>query len=259
MLHIQQYVKAQSLDEAYELVQKNRNNLVLGGMMWLRMEERHVPVAIDVSNLHLDTIEEREDAFVIGAMTTLRTLETHPALTAYTQGMLRDCVKDIVGVQFRNTATIGGSVYSRFGFSDIICALLSLDCEVVLHKGGVVALHEYIEMPYERDILTHIIIKKTKLRCAYTCVRKSATDLPVLNVSAAKVDNIYRICVGSRPKRAMRIEVDVTKSLEEIAKEMVDMFPCEDNMRASKAYRKRLIEACVYRVLKNIEEEPSCR
>ena len=32
MLRIQQYVKAQSLEEAYTLLTKNRNNQILGGM-----------------------------------------------------------------------------------------------------------------------------------------------------------------------------------------------------------------------------------
>lgn len=36
MLQIQQYIKSASLDEAYELLQKNRNNQILGGMIWLR-------------------------------------------------------------------------------------------------------------------------------------------------------------------------------------------------------------------------------
>ena len=42
----------------------------------------------------------------------------------------------IVGVPFRNCATVGGSVFSRFGFSDLTCALLALDASVVLYRGG---------------------------------------------------------------------------------------------------------------------------
>ncbi len=37
LLTIDRYVKAQSLKEAYELCQK-RNNVVLGGMLWLKMQ-----------------------------------------------------------------------------------------------------------------------------------------------------------------------------------------------------------------------------
>lgn len=67
MLTIDRYVKAQSLKEAYELCQK-RNNVVLGGMLWLKMQDRKVGAAIDLCGLGLDQITEREDAFEIGAM-----------------------------------------------------------------------------------------------------------------------------------------------------------------------------------------------
>ena len=61
MLRIQQYVKAQSLEEAYTLLTKNRNNQILGGMCWLKMEDRLIPCAIDLGDLGLDKIEESGD------------------------------------------------------------------------------------------------------------------------------------------------------------------------------------------------------
>jgi len=39
MFYYNQYVRAQSLDEAYELYQK-KPNFVLGGMLWLKMRMR---------------------------------------------------------------------------------------------------------------------------------------------------------------------------------------------------------------------------
>ena len=122
MLTIQQYCKAKSLDEAYELLQKNRMNQIIAGMLWLRMQERTIPVAIDLCDLHLDMIEEDEDSFTIGAMTSLRALETHEGLQEAFGSLLTDALKDIVGVQFRNTATLGGSFFVPYQF-DI--ALLS--------------------------------------------------------------------------------------------------------------------------------------
>ena len=59
-------------------------------------------------------------------MTSLRTLETHPALNAWCQNMLCDSVKDIVGVQLRNMATLGGSLYSRFGFSGCFMCIFGI-------------------------------------------------------------------------------------------------------------------------------------
>ena len=100
MLTIDRYVKAQSLKEAYELCQK-RNNVVLGGMLWLKMQDRKVGAAIDLCGLGLDQITEREDAFEIGAMVSLRELEKHPGLNELTGGAISNSVEHIVGVQFR--------------------------------------------------------------------------------------------------------------------------------------------------------------
>ena len=84
MLKIKNYVKAESLEQAYELNQK-RTACVLGGMVWLKMGNRVVTTAIDLSGLGLDTITETEGEFVIGCMTPLRDLELHQGLHTYTK------------------------------------------------------------------------------------------------------------------------------------------------------------------------------
>lgn len=61
MLKIKQYVKAESLEQAYELNQKKTNRIV-GGMLWLKMSTAQIQTAIDLSGLGLDQIEETEDA-----------------------------------------------------------------------------------------------------------------------------------------------------------------------------------------------------
>ena len=70
MLTIDRYLRAASLEEAYEAVQK-KNSAVLGGMLWLRMSNRHITTAIDLSDLGLDSIEETDTCYRIGAYTTL--------------------------------------------------------------------------------------------------------------------------------------------------------------------------------------------
>ena len=119
MLTIKEYRRAESLEEAWQLNQK-RSNRILGGMLWLKMCKMNVQTAIDLSGLGLDGIEEREDCFSIGCMATLRQLETHPGLDQYTNGAIREALRHIVGVQFRNVATVGGSLFGRYGFSDVL-------------------------------------------------------------------------------------------------------------------------------------------
>ena len=156
MLTIKNYVKAESLEQAYELNQK-RSAKVLGGTLWLKMGNRNVQTAIDLSNLGLDKIEETEEEFKIGAMTTLRQIEKHEGLNIYTNGAVRDAVKDIVGTQFRNTATVGGSIFGRYGFSDVLTVFMAMDTTVVCHKAGEIPLAEFAKMKADRDILVKLI------------------------------------------------------------------------------------------------------
>ena len=77
MLKIKNYVKAESLQQAYELNQKKTNRL-LGGMLWMKMSSAQIQTAIDLSGLMLDQIEEKEEEFRIGCM-----------VTVYSSGILR--------------------------------------------------------------------------------------------------------------------------------------------------------------------------
>lgn len=203
MISIKEYRKAESLDEAWELNQKKANRII-GGMMWLKMSRGRVQTAIDLSGLGLDTIEERDDAFVIGSMVTLRQLETHPGINAYTDGAVKEALRHIVGVQFRSGATVGGSLFGRYGFSDVLTLFMTLDAEAELYKGGVIPVPVFAEMSYDRDVLVRVIVKKKPERYYYQSVRNTDTDFPALTCGAAlAADGSLRLCFGARPQKAM--------------------------------------------------------
>ena len=195
------YVRVGNAAEAYELLQKNRNNKIVGGGIWMRLGLRRVATAIDLSACGLDQIEETETEFRIGAMCTLRQLERHAGLNALVNNVFEFAVHDIVGVQLRNTATVGGSIYGRFGFSDVLSAFLALDSYVELTGAGRVPLAEFVDMGYVRDVIEHIVVVKHDYRASYEAVRKAATDFPSLNVTAAWWDNSWHVTVGARPLR----------------------------------------------------------
>ena len=64
MITIQKYVRAQSLEEAWQLNQ-NKKNRILGGMLWMRLSNTMINTAIDLSELGLDSIEENEPYRII--------------------------------------------------------------------------------------------------------------------------------------------------------------------------------------------------
>lgn len=260
MMTIQNYVLAQSLEEAYQLNQ-NKRSRILGGMLWLKMTNLTVPTAIDLSALGLNTIDETPDAFSIGAMVTLRQLEQHAALNEYTQNAVAKAVQDIVGVQFRNLATVGGSIFGRFGFSDVLTVFLSMDAYVELYKGGIVPLAEFAAQDYDRDILVRLIVKKHPGRFAYQAMRITRTDFPVLTCAASQMDGTCRVAIGARPSRAMLVEdtqgilaAGITEaSAQAFADFAADHTPTDGNLRGSAAYRTHLVRVLTKRALLELE------
>lgn len=244
MLRIKEFVKAESLEQAYELNQK-RTNRILGGMLWMRMTNAQIQKAIDLSDLGLDKIEETEDEFLIGCMVTLRQMELHEGLNETSEGLVRNCVEDIVGVQFRNLATVGGSLFGRFGFSDVLTAFLAMDSYVELYKGGIVPLSEFAAMKRDNDILVRVIVKKTKGHYVYQSHRNTKTDFPVLAVAASKMGDEIKVSVGARPARAVLFAAkDLTEdSVCQVAQKVVT----GTNLRASKEFRSHLAKVLIGR------------
>ena len=202
MFYYNQYVRAQSLDEAYELYQK-KPNFVLGGMLWLKMKNKTLGMAIDLCDLGLDQIDEDENEFRIGAYATLRQIETHEALNAYTHGAIAESVRHIVGVQFRNVATVGGSIWGRFGFSDVMTIFRALGAKVQLHKAGIMDLDEFAALPRTtRDVLVSVIVPKNAKGVVYLSQRNQSTDFPVLTCAVANRSGRYVAVIGASPYMA---------------------------------------------------------
>ncbi len=256
MFQADDYVKVEHLDAAYELCQK-RSSLVVGGMVWLKMENVKKRTIIDLSGLGLDTIEEREDGFSIGCMCSLRSLETNEGLNRYFGGIFKECTRHIVGVQMRSCATVGGSIYGRFGFSDILTCMLALDAWVELHHEGVVPLAEFAARPVsrnEKDILVRVWIKKDGRRAAYASQRNTRTDFPVLAVCVSRLARDWYISIGARPAKARvtRITEDDFDTLTDMAAEAAGSFSYGTNGRGSAEYRKRLAAIYTRRLMESL-------
>lgn len=259
MISIREYHRAASLEEAYQLNQK-RGNRLLGGMLWLKLSRYGVQTAIDLGGLGLDKIEEGPEGLRLGAMVTLRQLELSQPLAAYSQGAAAQAVGRIVGVQFRNLATLGGSIYGRFGFSDVLTLFLALDATVELYKRGPLPLADYINLPYDRDIITHLGLPgEEPVAVAYQSARLTETDFPLLTCACAVRPAGLRIAIGARPGKALLLpglEDYAGRSLGEaeigaLAAQAAATVPTGSNTRGSAAYRSHLVGVLTARALRS--------
>ena len=261
-MNITHYVKAESLEEAYTLNQK-KTAAILGGGCWLRLGQQRVGrTIIDLENLGLDKIEETKNEFIIGCMVSLRCLELSKELEVFTNGALRESLHHIVGTQFRNMATIGGSLFGRFGFSDVLTCFLVLDTEVELYKAGRVSLAQFVGIKPDKDILVRVIVKKTPRVVAYESLRLTATDFPVLACAVSKDmdDGVVRCAIGARPVKAGLFREGQELFCDGFSAEAIKMYAAcvqnrfvfGSNIRASAAYRKDMAEVLVTRALTKI-------
>lgn len=272
MFYYNQYVRAQSLDEAYELYQK-KPNFVLGGMLWLKMKNKTLGTAIDLCDLGLDQIDEDENEFRIGAYATLRQIETHEALNAYTHGAIAESVRHIVGVQFRNVATVGGSIWGRFGFSDVMTIFRALGAKVQLHKAGIMDLDEFAALPRTtRDVLVSVIVPKNAKGIVYLSQRNQSTDFPVLTCAVANRSGRYVAVIGASPymaepvwdedgildgitgaksdgNKALTENYENNEKIEKFAGYVADHIRFGSNIRAGAEYREMICKVLTRRAI----------
>ena len=262
MFTVMDIVQPATVEEAYSILTKRKNNQVIGGSAWLRMGSKRIGTAVELSQLNLDYIKEDEEYIEIGAMTTFRSLETSEVIENNFGRIIKDSVKDIIGVQFRNVVTVGGTIYSKFGFSDLIVALLALDTEVELVNSGRIKLYDFLNKEYEKDLLTKIYIKKNDVKATYKSLRNAQSDYALLNVSVSKNDNKVKIYVGARPQIATLAvkasEFLSNNELSDVNIEKASQIVSEElafgtNMRASKEYRTLMSKVLVKRALMEVK------
>lgn len=261
MFTIGNVVQPGTIEEAYKVLTENRNNIILGGSAFLRLSSRRINTAVDLSNLDLNYITEHEDYIEIGATTTFRDIEISPLLNQSYSGVLPKALSNIIGVQFRNIVMVGASIYSRYGFSDLLTALLALETEIELYNGGRMPLERFLNNSYQKDILTRIFIKRNNRKTAFHDLRNSASDYPILNVAVSELNNQWKITVGARPGRASiaynaskglsKIELG-SKSIDDIAALASEEMIFGTNMRGTAEYRKAICKVLVKRAIMEV-------
>ena len=254
MLKIKEYVKAESLEQAYELNQK-RTNCILGGMLWLKMVTRNVQKAIDLSGLGLDQIEENDEEFSIGAMVTLRQIELHENLKEIIQ-----YIEDN-GISFYDYVLNYEDEYFKAYLFDVLDSMFTC-VQNGLHHEGIIPLDQFAANKYPNDILVRLIIKKHPQESVYLSHRNTKTDFPVLTCAVSLGEKEAYAVVGARPSRACRVrlsdqwmeQIKDDEGRRKLADEVTGQMNFGSNMRGSAAYREQLSKVLLRRGFEQLEE-----
>ena len=262
-MQVETYHKVTSLEEAYRLLQAHESAVLLGGGAWIRTGSKPLEHLIDLKGLGLNTITETDQSITVGAMVSLRDMEIHEGIKQLGGGFLSEALSQILGVAFRNTATIGGSIMGKFSFSDVLTPLLVLDVSLHFYHAKTMRLSAFLSHRGRfRDILTGLTIAKTPCRAMFKKVSNTTLDFSIINVAVAQVEEHYKIAVGARPSIAVLAEtaMDWLNAIQsptdaifkEAGERVVASIKLGSNQRAHEQYRQQLVKTYVARGLKEV-------
>lgn len=253
-MKIKEFLKAENIEDAYKALLKG--GTIIGGGAFLHLLGSKIECAVDLSNLNLNYILEKDEVIEIGSYTTLKEIEDSSILLSYFNGILPKAVKMIASVQVRNIATIGGSIGGRYGFSDILPCLLALDAKLELYKNGIITLEEFLERDDIKDIILKVILKKDDKRAAFLNFKNSYTDFSILNVAVSNSKGEIKIAVGARPLGAcyaykamdyLKDNIINDENIKRAAEIASDTLNFGSDIRSSLEYRRQICNVLVRR------------
>ena len=279
-----------SLQEASRLLRENGpgGRFLAGGTdLVIAMKEKGlVPnYIVDLKRIPgLSGIRENADGSItIGALTTMRELETAPLITKK-YPFLSQSAAEVGSIQIRNRATVGGNMANATPSADVAPALIALNAtaKIVGANGErTVHLEEFFRGPGQTvmssdEILTEIAIPKTGLRLVGEYIKLSPREMMDLayvgvavtynpGASDKKCEGV-RIVLGAvapTPLRAKRAEAVLegqvlTEALAEKAGQLAaaEAKPISD-VRSSADYRRAMVGAMTKRALLNAALGPA--
>ena len=260
-MKVNEYYRASSLEDAYQKLQESPKNAILAGGLWMKKMGQSYDTLIDLSKLELDKISETKDEVVVGSMVTQRDFEDSKIVSFLFAGAPAFAVREVMGVNFRNLATIGGSIMGRYPFSDVITGLLPYDVTLEFYPAQKMSLEEYLNYKGKLNaILVAVHIKKGECKGFFKKVKTTALDFPIVNIAVAKVNKEYRVVVGARPMvaarsyKAMEYLNNGGKDFAKTAELAVEELSFMDNKDASKEYRVDLAKVYVRRGLEEVSK-----
>jgi len=243
--------------------------MVAGGTDIVVQVGRDIRVLVDITRLPLSYIRWDEDAWAIGATTTMAEIENSPAIHALAGGILARAAATCGSIQIRNMATIGGNLANASPAADMAPPLLALDAAVVIadeRRRRVAPLDGFFRGPGQTilgtALLAEIRVPRPSARgrsgWSFQKLGRTETDIALVNVAAGLTVDSKGVCnwarlalgaVGPVPMRARNAEKLLVGrklergSIEEACAEVGREIQPVGDIRAPAGYRREA--ACV--------------
>jgi CO/xanthine dehydrogenase FAD-binding subunit len=173
---ITQYYRAQSLEEALDMLSKP-DNRPLGGGTWLNQPHDELFGVVDLQALGLNKIRKTGNTLEIGACASLQQLlELDECPLALKQALMNE-----FGLNMRNAATVAGALITSDGRSAFATCMLALDAKLLLKRkqfSETIGLGDFLALRHG-GLITEISIP-LNTKSAFEMVARSPKDKPIV-------------------------------------------------------------------------------
>jgi aerobic carbon-monoxide dehydrogenase medium subunit len=258
-----------SLSQAIFLLDSEGARSLSGGTALMLMMKAGVlrPTRlVSLRKLGLDGIEDGGE-LRIGAMTTLRTLETSDLIKKNCRVIART-LRTLSNVRVRNVATVGGALAHADPHMDLPPLLVALGARVTIagprgeRNAPLEELYAgYLENTLQRnELITAVQIPPMgKRRAAYLkCTTRSADDWPAVGVAAVLDSEEVTLVVSAATDKPTRLhaaekilkgKTGDPKALKQAAEAAAEEVQIESDLHGSAAYKKQLIRVYLARAI----------
>ena len=260
MTRISEYHQPPNLAEALALLGRSRPiTRPLGGGTHYRRGCAWPEAVVDLSALKLDGVSQGENAWVIGATTTLEQLAAAEELpAALRRAALRQAPRNS-----RQRATVGGAIATKDSGTLLVC-LLALDARLMIEPDSrLVPLQAYLQEPEENGHLITACFLPDGRTCAFDEISRTPADAPILAVAvgaqvggtalrgviaaAGGADQCCRRDPAPRQLPGAAVEEEIAALAAAMAQ-----TPWRDDARGTAAYRAAMTPVLLRRAMSSL-------
>lgn len=254
LLGVTEYHRPASAQEALGLLQRDPEGtaVLAGGTELTASHRRELRALIDLQNLGLSAITEREGSVAIGAMTTLKALAASPLIRPIAGGLLARAAHMSAPATIRAAATLGGTLAGRKGGDELPTVLLALGARVSLATPEPVSipLADFLDRRdelLEGFIVTHVTVPvNAGARGGLAHVSRSPADRAIVVVAAVVTGERSQIALGGLAPQPRLLPANIAP--DDVPRASADWPPAGD-FRASAEYRSWVAPVLARRAL----------
>jgi CO/xanthine dehydrogenase FAD-binding subunit len=189
------YYRPQSLKEA-TLLLNEPNTIPLAGGTYINTKFRGQFNVVDLQNLGMDKIVVQNNKFEVGATTKLQQLLLNEQIPIY----FKNAIKLEAPLNIRNSASLGGLLFTCDGCSPIATSLLALNATIILEpKREEIPISNFftIRSNFPKGHLIASVTFPVNMKFCFTHVARTPFDRPFVCTALAKWDGgRTRLAIG---------------------------------------------------------------